>query len=665
MLKYLLLTPIAFYSVALFAQADTTVYYMVSQGDIKGSQKVWQNNANEYHYSYQFNDRGRGDSIETTLLTNNAGNIIQLNTSGVDYYKNPYSENYILKNDSASWEINGEKKSKKFTGEFYNVNDGGPAMMELLVKWLLLQPNKRTSTLPDGFIHTQEPLGKNISLNNNELKLKLFSVYFEPSPLPYYLWFTTDMKFFASAASWGSFILKGYEGLADSLFTIQEIASQDYYEQQLNNNSKVLPERIQFIHANVFQSATAMVEKDMTVDVVGGKIKSIYSSSSTSSTKADTIIDCKGKFLMPGLWDMHAHFGKEEGTMYLAGGVTHIRDMGNAKILLTYKNQIAENKLMGPGISYISGFIDKKDPYQGPTGAIIASLDEGLKAVDDYHALGYQQIKLYSAIKPEWVAPLATRAHSYGMRVCGHIPAFMTAEQAINAGYDEVTHMNFIFLNFMGDTIDTRTPARFRRVGDNAGTLDLNSAAVKNFILFMKNKHISLDPTMNVWQGMFDEFKGDTSNFLKPVVSWLPESWLANLAIQTPFGSDAQEASYKAAFSNMMKMLKLLYDNGILLVAGTDGGEANALHHELELYTQAGIPANEVLKIATYNAALDCKLQNEYGQVLPGRDADLILIDGDPTADISTIRRVALVIKDNRIYNPRQLLQTQGWKYYY
>jgi hypothetical protein len=67
---------------------------------------------------------------------------------------------------------------------------------------------------------------------------------------------------------------------------------------------------------------------------------------------------------------MHAHFGKEEGAMYLAGGVTHIRDMGNAKILLTYKNQIAENKLTGPDISYISGFIDKKDPYQGPTGAI-------------------------------------------------------------------------------------------------------------------------------------------------------------------------------------------------------------------------------------------------------------------------------------------------------
>jgi hypothetical protein len=664
MLRYLFAVVMIVFSSTLCAQTDTTVYYMVSQGDIKGVQKVWKADANDYRYSYKYNDRGRGDSIETTLLTNNAGNIIRVNTTGVDYYKNPYAEEYVAHDDSASWKINGERTSKKFSGQFYNVNDGGPAMMELLVKWLQQQPGNKTAILPDGYAHIQQPLMKNIFFNGKELQLKLFSVYFDPSPLPNYFWFTNDMKFFASAASWGSFVLKGYESLADSLFTLQELASQNYYEQQLDDNSVQLPQTLRFIHANVFQSSTATVQQDMTVDVVNGKIKALYPSSSKNASKADTVIDCKGKFLMPGLWDMHAHFGKEEGVMYLAG-VTHIRDMGNAKILLTYKEQIASNKLMGPDVSYISGFIDKKDPYQGPTGAIIASLDEGLKAVDEYHALGYQQIKLYSAVKPEWVAPLAERAHSYGMRVCGHIPAFMTAEQAINAGYNEVTHMNFIFLNFMGDTIDTRTPARFRLVGDNAGSLDLQSKQVHDFIAFMKSKHISLDPTMNVWQGMFDEFKGDTSNFMKPVVSWLPESWLGNLAIQTPFGNDAQEVSYKAAFSNMMRMLKLLYDNGILLVAGTDGGEAIALHHELELYTQAGIPANEVLKIATYNAALDCNLQDKYGQVLPGRDADLILIDGDPAKDISTVRRVAVVIKNGRIYNPKQLLQTQGWKYYY
>ena len=112
-------------------------------------------------------------------------------------------------------------------------------------------------------------------------------------------------------------------------------------------------------------------------------------------------------------------------------------------------------------------------------------------------------------------------------------------------------------------------------------------------------------------------------------------------------------------------MLKLLYDNGILLVAGTDGGEAIALHHELEIYVQSGIPANEALKIATYNAAVDCGLQNRYGEILPGRDADLILIDGNPAQNISDVRRVEWVIKNDKMYSPKQLLASQGWKYYY
>ena len=79
----------------------------------------------------------------------------------------------------------------------------------------------------------------------------------------------------------------------------------------------------------------------------------------------------------------------------------------------------------------MSGFIDKEDPFQGPTGKMIRSVEEGIKAIDEYHQLGYPQIKLYSAIKPEWVAPMAAHIHQLGMRLCGHIPAFMTAEQAI------------------------------------------------------------------------------------------------------------------------------------------------------------------------------------------------------------------------------------------
>jgi hypothetical protein len=650
-------------ALAVTAQ-DTTYYSVVAKGKITGGQKVWKSSPNEYHYTFQFNDRGRGDSTASVLHTNTDGLISSLQVAGVDYYKNPYAESFSIMGDSAVWTVNGERKSKKFNNDLYATN-AAPAIFEVMLKWIIKQPGKRAAILPDGFVHVGDPVQKEITLNDKLFKLKLFPVYFEPSPAPSYIWMTDDMHFFAMINSWSSHIQKGYESSCEPLLALQEIAGQGYYETEVKNNSTKLAGHIAFTHANVFQSATATVQKNMTVEVVNGKITAIHSSAVKPIIKADTLIDCKGKFLMPGLWDMHGHYAKDEGPMYLAGGVTHIRDMGNEKILLTYKKQLAENKLLGPDVSYLSGFIDKEDPFQGPTGKIIKSLKEGISSIDEYHQLGYPQIKLYSAIKPEWVKPMATHIHKLGMRLCGHIPAFMTAEQAINNGYDEVTHMNFIFLNFMGDTIDTRTPARFRRVGDKAGELDLQSKKVKDFISLMKRKNIALDATLNVWQGMFDEFKGDTSSYLKPIVKWLPEEWLSSLAIKTPFGNDENKTAYKSAFSNMLKMQKLLFDNGILLVAGTDGGEANALHHELELYVQAGIPANDVLKIATYNAALDCSLQNSYGQIKQGREADFILIDGNPMKDIGTIRKVEWVIKNNRLYLPKQLLASQGWKYYY
>ncbi|MDP9230772.1 MAG: amidohydrolase family protein, partial [Bacteroidota bacterium] len=131
------------------------------------------------------------------------------------------------------------------------------------------------------------------------------------------------------------------------------------------------------------------------------------------------------------------------------------------------------------------------------------------------------------------------------------------------------------------------------------------------------------------------------------------------------FGSAEQKTAYMASFKNSLKMLKLLYDKGILLVAGTDGGRALALHRELKIYNEAGIPANEVLKIATYNAAKDCGLENVYGQIKVGRNADFILIDGNPAKNISDIRRVEWVITNRRMYSPKQLYASQGWKYYY
>jgi hypothetical protein len=655
-------------SISGYSQIDTSTYSIVIKDRMAGKENAWKTNNTNYRYTFQFTDRGRGDSIVTSVQTNKDGLISSLKISGVNYFKAPYTEDFSIVGDSAIWLVNGSRKSKLFSNQLYIPNGTlSPSIYELQVKWALKQKNNRTELLPSGFLRVGTIQQKSIAYKNESLQLKLVPVYLEPTPLPTYVWFTEDMRLFALVNTWQAVIKKKYESLIDTLLNMQEMADQDYFINEIKENSRPISGLMIFRNATVFNSVDASVNKEMTIEVAQGKIAAIYPSSKLNTyPNADTIIDCKGKFLMPGLWDMHDHYFKESGSNYIAGGITHVRDMGNEKIILSYKEQIAENKMIGPDISYLSLLLDKEDVFQSPAGKIITTLEEGIKAIDEYKKLGYQQLKIYSSIKPEWVQPLADHAHKNNMRVAGHVPMGLNAEQCINKGYNELTHMNFIFLNFMeGDIGNIKSMARFRAVGQAAGKLDLQSTNVQNFIALMKQKNVAVDPTLTILQQLFDEFEGDTIHYYKPVTRWAPETKLPSFVNTSPLGSDADRPAFKACYSNMLKMTKLLYDKGILLVAGTDGGDANALHHELELYVQAGIPANQVLKIATYNAALDCNLQNEYGQLIVGRSADFILVDGNPIQNISDIRGVEFVVKNNRMYKPKQLLAKQGWKYYY
>jgi imidazolonepropionase-like amidohydrolase len=668
-IKFILLQFIVlFSSIAMYAQMDTAHYSIVYKGKIKGQQKAWKTTSDDYLYSYQFNDRGRGDSIVTKIKTNKAGLISFMDIHGVNYFKAPYKETFSIVGDSVVWIANGNRRSKLFNNQLY-VPSGTltPGVYELNVKWALRQKDNRTELLPDGFMKIGAIQQKSISYKNKSTDLKLVPIYLEPNPLPTYVWFTENMQFFALLENWKGVIKKEYEGWIDTLLSLQEIADQDYFIKEINENSGSLKRLTIFKNVSLFNSADASVKKEMSVEVSQGKIVSIHPAAIvTSISNIDTVIDCKGKFLMPGLWDMHGHYFKESGVNYMAGGVTHVRDMGNEKIILTYKKQIEENKMLGPDISYLSLLLDKEGDLQSPTGKIITTLEEGKKAIDEYRNLGFQQLKIYSSIKPEWLQPLADHAHQQKMRVSGHVPSGMNLQQCIDKGYNEITHLHFLFLNFIGDSLkDTKGAARFRAIGENVRKLDLQNPKVLNFIDLMKQKNIVVDPTLTILQTLFEEFEGDTIHYLKPVTSWAPETKLPSFVNPSPVGSEADKPAFKASYASMLKMTKLLYDKGIFLVAGTDGGDAHALHHELELYVQAGIPANQVLKIATYNAALDCNLENKYGQVVVGQQADFILIDGNPVQNISDIRRVEIVIKNNRMYKPKQLLAKQGWKYYY
>jgi hypothetical protein len=313
----------------------------------------------------------------------------------------------------------------------------------------------------------------------------------------------------------------------------------------------------------------------------------------------------------------------------------------------------------------LAGFIDGPGPYQAPVKVLASTPEEARQWVDRYADLGYVQIKIYSSVKPDLVPVIIEEAHKRGLRVSGHIPSGMIAEQFVREGADEIQHMNFIFLNLMPDVKDTRTPARFIEPGKRAAGLDLNSQPVNDFIALLKQHHTVVDPTMAIWEATYVDRPGEVAKMDEWMFDRLPvqaqrSAKSGGEALAIP--DSETDKLYRASYANMVRMVKKLYDSGVQLVAGTDLGSGYALHRELEIYNQAGIPAPEVLRMATFEAAKVMSKENQLGSIAPGKYADLILVNGDPTKNISDIRRIDTVIKNGEIYRPSEMYSAFGIK---
>jgi imidazolonepropionase-like amidohydrolase len=236
----------------------------------------------------------------------------------------------------------------------------------------------------------------------------------------------------------------------------------------------------------------------------------------------------------------------------------------------------------------------------------------------------------------------------------------MFAEQLVQMGLDEIQHENMLILNFLKDVQDTRTPARFTAVADRAAGLDLNSKEVQDFITLLKEKNIVIDPTINVFENMFTARPGQIPDGYDSIAPTLPSQVRRGLlggGLPVPEGKDQR---YRDSWKTMLHFLKALFDAGISIVPGTDSLPGFSLHRELELYAQAGIPAPEILRIATILSAKVLKQDSDLGSIHPGKLADLVLIEGDPANNISNIRNVRMVIKDGILLDPKDLYSAVG-----
>jgi hypothetical protein len=239
----------------------------------------------------------------------------------------------------------------------------------------------------------------------------------------------------------------------------------------------------------------------------------------------------------------------------------------------------------------------------------------------------------------------------------------MRAEEVVLAGYDELQHINQVMLNFLVDEkTDTRTLQRFYLPAEKVAELDFDSQRFTDFIALLARRKIVVDPTLATFD-FVRQRDGELSKAFAAVADHVPPDVRRGFhQAQMKIPDDATADRYEKSYDKMVEFTGRMYRAGVPLVAGTDGLPGFTLQRELELYVQAGLTPSEVLKVATHDAAKYARVLDDRGVIAPGQRADLILVDGDPTRNISDIRKIALVIKGDTAYYPSEIHEALGVK---
>jgi len=439
-------------------------------------------------------------------------------------------------------------------------------------------------------------------------------------------------------------MLEPYESLL-SVFIDQAAKTSMQLFTRSSKQSILSPTIIAIKNGDVVDIVNKKKVKDVVVIIRNGTIESITPTAQAKIPAGAHVIDASGKTILPGLWDMHAHFEQAEwGPAYLAAGVTTVRDCGNEFVYINaIQNAIDNGKGVGPHIIK-AGIIDGKSKMS--LGIVQAdNKNEAIGAVQRYKKNGFEQIKVYSSVKPEVVKAICNEAHRLGMTVTGHIPDGMNLIQAVDSGMDMVNHIQYV------------TQILKKRASN--GVIDFSDSSNIAALEFIRDNHVIVDPTLGVYEMIFRALD-DSITIIEHRFKQLPgplQSQFANT------GMPPTEAErMKGVMTGLKATVKRMHDLGVNIVAGTDMGIPGwSVCRELELYVESGLTPAEALQTATIIPAIVMKKDRFYGSIEAGKKADVIIVDGDPLQNISDLRKLNTVIKDGKIYNPVQLHRMVGF----
>ncbi|HKG15887.1 MAG TPA: amidohydrolase family protein [Pyrinomonadaceae bacterium] len=430
-----------------------------------------------------------------------------------------------------------------------------------------------------------------------------------------------------------------------------------------------------FTHVAVVDATGAAAKPDMSVVVSGGRIVGLGRAGRVRLPKDARVVDASGKFLIPGLWDMHVHEWNKEVffPLFIANGVTGVRDMFSPlPPIKQWRAEIAARTTTGPRIVAAGIIVDGPNPGCAPCTIAVGNAEEGRKAVSKVREMGADFVKVYSMLPRDAYFAIADEAKRQRVVFAGHVPEFVSAAEASDAGQKSIEHLSGVIVacSAKEEGLRKESEARLRAEGIRRDTATLEQAAALDsfdekkaaalFSRFVRNG-TWMCPTLSVLRAV--ALSGDADFRDDPRMKYIPD-FLKNQFWEDAYGwkghTAEDNARAKRVFQKQLEMVGMMRRAGVRFIAGTDTANPHifpgfSLHEELALLVRAGFTPMQALQSATRDAAEYLGRLDSVGTIEKGKAADMVLLDADPLADIGNTKKINAVVLGGKLISKQDL----------
>lgn len=629
--------------------SDTLHYVVVSNGQISGSVRSWTDSNGEWVYATR---DANGHELITRARMDDRSLPTSLHTIGRNADGETVEERFSIAAERATWWNQDESGDVLLTDPavYFPLEQ---AALPLALPALLAAPGHRLPALPRGELALEKELELVVAADDSQQRLTQYVV--RGTGLGFYprrVWLDSNNVLFSDL----SLVPPGWEHVLPVLTeSATRSATEDLWRHIRALRRAPLPALV-IRNASVLDVENRAVLSGMAVLIEGSRISRVAPDASVTIPAGAEVIDANGRLVMPGLWDMHSHnavgiWNFTWDVLNLAAGVTTVRDMGMDTAGARQLNELSNEQIaFAPRLF-----------WAGTMAGTAGSERTARELVRKYAEAGASAVKITGFVDRELMKAIIEEAHALELRVVGHLAPFMTVEHAVRAGIDEISHIGFLAATFAGDSVDWRRGRYINEAAIRAGTLDIHADSIQRLIRLIRDHGVAIDPTLTITEFTLNGRRGELPPLAAAVAARLTvegaRRWSHGSAVAS---SPLRDVWHPASNRRLSELVRSLHDAGVPLLPGSDELPGFALQREMELFVDAGIPAVEVLYLATLGAARVMGRERELGSVAGGKRADLILIDGDPTQDIGDIRRVVLTIKDGAIYDPSELYAVLG-----